>query len=205
MTKPKQETKTNKTQNRKHILLGLQTLIIAIIGTNTFAVIFPIHELTAFLITLALFTIITYIIRTKISQIYPQDKIQYYIFFSGITFLAILMPQIPKLLANDTVNLRFAYYNFLWSTAILIGAIIMFYIGFFVFFGRNYTYAKIVLADNEKAAVESTFDLLARSQEGNFVVENNAKAKKGDTVKISVRGNMFGARKPAEIIEVTSE
>jgi len=209
MNENKQEKKHDKTagntKRKKHILLALQILIIATIVANTFAVIFPDICITAFLVTLAFFAIIAYIIRTKISQIYPQDKHAYYVFFAGIAFLAVLMPQIPKLLVNGTVNLRFVYYNFLWSTFLLIGAIVLFYIGFFVFFGRNYTYAKVVLADNEKAAVETTFDLLARSQEGSFVVENSAKAKKGDKIKVRVRGSLFGTRKPTETIEVTSE
>lgn len=69
-------------------------------------------------------------------------------------------------------------------------------------FGRNYTIGTVLLADQKLAGVLITYDVCSNTKGGNYVVSNPVKAKKGQKVKVLVKGGFFGSSRPYEIFEV---
>jgi uncharacterized membrane protein len=126
---------------------------------------------------------------------YPKDFWPYFLLFSTIFVLVLLVPLVLRSVSiapgNPTELIRYAAY-------IIFAILILLVLLRGMLFKREIR-AKVTLADKDTAVIETDVDLLAGIRAGRYVVKNNG-AKKGDHVRVSVRKAVFRGAYPYKII-----
>lgn len=113
-----------------------------------------------------------------------RDSSAYIYFFGGLNILAFL-------LALSKFFIRGLDFNFIFGYLILF---IIFLVGYFFKFSRDYTYGKVILADEEWAAVQIPFDICSGIRNGYYVVKSHKGIKPGKDVKIELAKTFFERR-----------
>lgn len=126
---------------------------------------------------------------------YRRDFLPHFLMFLVIFLLVLITPFLFQYISITPSNpielLRYGTYAILAILVLLVlsrGLVV-----------KREIHGKVILADRDTAVVEADVDLFAGVRAGKYVVKN-AGAKKGETVRVSVKKGFFRGAYPYKII-----
>ncbi len=177
----------------EYIMLKAQlAIIVMFVVASIYSLLQPAHELIFFAALLVLSAYAVYLIPTQLKRAFERDYPAYRTFV--LMCVAIVWVFV---ISVRYVSVRFSYESFyvtLVPPAIVIGVVLLAFLGFRLKYGRDYTYGVVEDTGRGRAVVRVTYDLCSNVKHGSYVVESLVKVRKGDLVKVKVERPMLGLR-----------
>jgi len=177
----------------EYIMLKAQLAIIAMfVVAAIYALLQPARELVFFAALLVLSAYSVYLTLTQLKRAFERDYPAYRTFI--LMCVAIVWVFVISL---RYASVGFSYESFylaLVPPAIVIGFVLLAFLGFRLKYGRDYTYGVVEDAGRGRAVVRIAYDLCSNVKHGSYVVDSLVKVKRGDLVKVKVERPMLGLR-----------
>jgi len=177
----------------EYVMLKAQLAIIAMfVVAAVYALLQPARELVFFAALLALSAYAVCLVPTQLKSAFERDYPAYRTFV--LMCVAIVWVFVISL---RYLSVEFSYESFyltLVPPAIVIGFVLLAFLGFRLKYGRDYTYGVVEDAGRGRAVVRVAYDLCSNVKHGSYVVESLVKVRKGDLVKVKVERPMLGLR-----------
>lgn len=167
------ERNTEGFNYRGYLVAKLQFLIVAMLLASFLRIFVP--WAYAVVAEIALSACYFFVLLKEVRADVGKEFAAYAIFF-GALWLFIGLSWAAQFFALTIANAQY----FL----LLLIALVLFVVLFRVFFGRNYTKGRVLLAGNGIAVVETGFDLLSFSNAGRHIVETVRSYAKGDGIRL---------------------
>lgn len=177
----------------EYVMLKAQLAIIAMfVVAAVYALLQPASELVFFAALLVLSAYAVYLIPTQLKRAFGRDYPAYRAFV--LMCVAIVWVFVISLRYVSVGVSYESFYITLVPPAIVIGFVLLAFLGFRLKYGRDYTYGVVEDARRGRAVVRVAYDICSNVKHGLYMVDSLAKVRKGDLVKVKVERPMLGLR-----------
>lgn len=175
-----------------YLFLLMQLALIAGLLISIFAV-FIRENSYMFLQVIPIFMLVLSL--TKFNKKFRSEFTTYAAFFIVFFFLVTIAPFALRILTISTNPLEMIKYSLY-----LVLAVLIVYVIFKLYLSRKTVTGVVLMADRGEVVVQVDFDLLSGIRAGKYVVETKGrKLRKGQTVKVLIKGGLFTRPTPYKL------